>query len=100
MIIEFPRKYTIKSFIEGIFHVSVPEDKVHSLLATLVGQPWLASATYVKSSKQIICFVSGAYDVSDEQAYDALCKLCEHVMDPPADLSVWEEALSSEDYAP
>lgn len=100
MVIEFPKKYSVKKWHDRYFTISVPVEKVRPLLDLLNQQPWLANVFGPDlANKDIKCTTSAAYDVTDEQAHDALCRLCEHVMSPPADvdMTVWGDALESEE---
>jgi len=96
MIIEFSKKYHVKKWCDGYFAISVPVEKVQPLLDLLNQQQWLANVFSPDvANKDIKCATSAAYDVTDEQAQAALCRLCEHVMSPPVevDLTVWGDAL-------
>ena len=80
MIIEFPKKYNVIG-ADRMFTVTVPDEYADSLLSMIKRQPWIKASWFVlPDDKAIICIISSAYDVTDEQAHDALCRLCEHVM--------------------
>ncbi len=91
MIIEFPKKYTVKMVHEKIFFVYVPMECKSAIYELLAKQPWL-KAYDDHEVGAINCYISPAYDVTSEQAHDALCRLCEHVMAPDVevDREVWD----------
>lgn len=91
MIIEFPKKYDVTQVTPNLYLLSVPADTTRALLALLNQQPWLRVYPYRPENLGVHCLVLSAYDVTSEQAYDALCKLCEHVMAPDVevDRDVW-----------
>jgi hypothetical protein len=100
MIIEFPKKYSVrKANGVDIFFATVPHESVEAFLALLAEQPWIRTVFSADDSESVGIRISNAYTVTDEQAHDALCRLCEHVMSPPVDvdMTVWGDALESED---
>lgn len=93
MIIEFPKKYSVKlSSNEIYFNVSVPEEYIQDLHALFLEQKWISSA-FKHDPGDITVFASMAYEVTNEQAKQALEQLCEFVMSPPVQM---DGALSDE----
>lgn len=90
MIIEFPKKYTVRMVHDGIFFVYVPAEHKVAVYELLAKQPWLK--VYNDEVGALNCYISPAYDITPEQAHDALCRLCEHVMTPDVevDREVWD----------
>ena len=96
MIIEFPKKYNVrKANGIDIFFVTVPPDNKAALLTILTTQPWISVVFPADDGESLCLRISKAYIITDEQAHDALCRLCEHVMSPPVDvdMTVWGDAL-------
>lgn len=91
MIIEFPKKYTVTQVTPDLYLLSVPTDTISALIALLNQQPWLRVYPYYPENMGVHCLVSPAYDITPEQAHDALCRLCEHIMTPDTevDREVW-----------
>lgn len=93
MVIEFPKKYTV-AYLGRWFEISIPTEFVAPLTEVLMAQAWLSNVfSPDPANPNIKCVASDAYDVTDEQAYAALCRLCEHVMLPPVDMDIWGDAL-------
>jgi len=94
MIIEFPRKYSIRLAADcSTAIVTVPAEYTGALIKLLKQQPWISRAEPLL--EHIDVSISRAYDINVGQARSALCQLCEHVMSPPVevDRDVWGDAL-------
>jgi len=94
MVIEFPKKYSVKKVgIYNAFYVTVPSEYVKEMTELIAKQAWISAAYPPDTIESFYVMISDAYEVSEQQAHDALCRLCEHVMSPPVDMAVWGEAL-------
>ena len=95
MIIEFPKKYDVRMHagIDGGLFVSVPNEYRQALIDVIEQQPWIQLVS--KFCQDLHVYISRAYVITDQQAHDALCQLCEHVMSPPVevDREVWGDAI-------
>ena len=91
MIIEFPKKYSVKrsparNFFA--FNVQVPKEYEAEAVTLLRQQPW-AESVYGSPgpiSGSILVFVSLAYEISEAQAIDALSRLCESILSPQVEM--------------
>lgn len=82
MIIEFPKKYSVVPSPNNIyFTVSVPVENVKQVHELIKQQPWVSNA-FIHGDTMTV-FTSAAYEITQQQAVDALSKLCEYVMSPP-----------------
>ena len=91
MIIEFPKKYSVIEVSDTLFFIHILLENAQEAYELIKQQLWV-DATYVTGDK-IDVFISRAYEITSQQAVDALSKLCEYVMSPPAQM---DDALSNE----
>lgn len=92
MIIEFPKKYDVQ-FISHYFVVSVPAEYAEELESLIKSQPWvnIVGDRFAKGNFDV--YISKAYEITTEQAKQALERLCEYVMSPPVQI---DDELSDE----
>lgn len=83
MVIEFPKKYSVRK-ANGVelYFVTVPPENRNELTNVLGKQAWINRVIPSDDNESFIINLSKAYTITDQQAIDALCRLCEHVMSP------------------
>ncbi len=93
MNIEFPERYHIHEIVPTMYDITVPNEYAAALLNILKQQRWVVNAFPFRT--RITVIISEAYEVNSDQAHEALCRLCEHVMQPAADvdIEIWGEVL-------
>jgi len=98
MIIEFPKRYKVFVGMYGDCVVDIPVEYAAPLIVLFNQQPWIVALIQpAEDGYPIIFRLSGAYEITIEQARDAINRLCEHVMCPPVELDkeIWGEALGA-----
>lgn len=89
MIIEFPKRYTVKHITGNLFHIAIPAEFLAPLTELLKAQAWIDSV-YVEKELHVFC--SHAYEYTQGEVHTALCKLAEHILEPAVevDRDVWD----------
>lgn len=85
LIIEFPRKYKVwLSGTDSVFSVEVPTDVRLDVFTQIKAQPWVSSV--FNHVGPLAVFINRAYEITAQQAIDALSRICEYVMEPQPEM--------------
>lgn len=91
LIINFPKKYSVRHCVLETWEVSIPTEYREQLREILNAQGWIQKV--IDQQVRFVVVISLAYEVTVEEANDALCQLCESVMSPQVELypEVWSD---------